>query len=377
MNKEKMVNAIETERLVLFPYTKENLALFNNDLLRFEKEFGVIYHGEELDHLLKDFLNKLEKEIAEDEEHYLFFTEFLIVLKENDHIIGSIDYKYVPQDGVTEVGYGLNPKYSGHGYMTEALKAFLTFGKEQGIRTVKADTLPDNVSSQNVLKKCGFRFTHEDKNLWWQTELQDSKDNEMIKNIVFDISNVLAPFRFKEYLAEKGFDGAMIKRIIKASAMTPYWTEFEKGKLTQEEAMNAFIGTDPDIADELHKAYDLCSGIMGRYDYTEGWIDALKEAGYKLYCITNFTPAGYEQCYDCISFIERFDGCVFSFREGVVKPDPAIYTILLDRYGLKAEECVFIDDTEENVRSAEELGLKGIVFKGYEDAAGKLAEITQ
>ena len=52
----------------------------------------------------------------------------------------------------------------------------------------------------------------------------------MIRNIVFDISNVLAPFRFKEFLAEKGFDGTMIKRIIKASAMTPYWTEFEKGK---------------------------------------------------------------------------------------------------------------------------------------------------
>ena len=199
----------------------------------------------------------------------------------------------------------------------------------------------------------------------------------MIKNIVFDISNVLAPFRFKEFLAEKGFDAAMIKRIIKASAMTPYWTEFEKGKLTQEEAMNAFISTDPDIADELHKAYDECSGIMGKYDYTGNWINMLKEAGYKLYCITNFTPAGYEQCYDCISFIERFDGCIFSFREGIAKPDPEIYKTLLSRYGLKAEECVFIDDTEENVLSAEKLGFTGIVFTGYEDAVARLNEIVK
>ncbi len=199
----------------------------------------------------------------------------------------------------------------------------------------------------------------------------------MIKNIVFDISNVLAPFRFKEYLAEKGFDGVMIKRIIKASAMTSYWTEFEKGKLTYEEAMNGFIGADPDIAAELHKAYDSCAGIMGKYDYTEDWIKALKDAGYRLYCITNFTPAGYEQCYDCISFVEKFDGGVFSFREGVVKPDPEIYKILLERYGLKAEESVFIDDTEENVRSAETLGFKGIVFTGYEDAVAKLAEIVK
>ena len=60
-----------------------------------------------------------------------------------------------------------------------------------------------------------------------------------------------------------------------------------------------------------------------------------------------------------------------------MKPDQEIYKILLDRYGLKAEECVFIDDTEENVRSAEKLGFKGIVFTGYEDAAGRLAQITQ
>ena len=117
------------------------------------------------------FLKKLEKEIADDPENYLFFTEFLIVLKENDRIIGSIDYKYAPKDGVTEVGYGMNKVYEGHGYMTEALSAFLKFGKEHGIKTVRADTLADNIRSQNVLLRCGFRFLYEDKNLWWEINL--------------------------------------------------------------------------------------------------------------------------------------------------------------------------------------------------------------
>ena len=171
MNREQMLDRIETERLVLFPYTGENLALFNSDLAKFEEQFGVVYQGEELDYLLKGFLQKLEQEIAQDPSNYLFFTEFLIVLKENDHVIGSIDYKYVPRSGVTEVGYGMNPAYTGKGYMTEALTAFLQFGRKHGIKTVRADTKPENVKSQNVLKRCGFRFLREDGNLWWEINL--------------------------------------------------------------------------------------------------------------------------------------------------------------------------------------------------------------
>lgn len=179
MHIEKMTDVIETKRLVLFPYTEENLALFNTDLSRFEEEYGVVYRGEELDHLLTGFLKKLEIEIAEDREHYLFFTEFLIVLKENSHIIGSIDFKYVPRDGVTEVGYGMNPAYTGRGYMTEALKAFLDFGKRLGVKIVRADTLKDNIKSQNVLKRCGFAYLYDDGNLWWEKILYEERNTEM------------------------------------------------------------------------------------------------------------------------------------------------------------------------------------------------------
>ncbi|MCR5664176.1 MAG: GNAT family N-acetyltransferase [Oscillospiraceae bacterium] len=171
MNRELMRGAIDTERLVLFPYTTESLSLFNRDLPRFEETYGVTYQGEELDELLKGFLLQLEREIAEDPENFLFFTEFLLVRREDGVILGSIDYKYVPREGVTELGYGLNPRHEGRGYMTEALRAFLDFGRSLGIKTVLADTLPDNLKSQRVLKKCGFRFLREDGNLWWEKDL--------------------------------------------------------------------------------------------------------------------------------------------------------------------------------------------------------------
>ena len=68
----------------------------------------------------------------------------------------------------------MNPKYEGRGYMTEALTAFLAFGKTLGIRRVQADTLKENIKSQNVLKRCGFRFLREDGNLWWEIELAEA-----------------------------------------------------------------------------------------------------------------------------------------------------------------------------------------------------------
>ena len=86
-------------------------------------------------------------------------------------MIGSIDFKYTPEDGTTEVGYGMNPAYTGHGYMTEALKAFLGLGKRLGIRKVLAETVRENVRSQNVLKRCGFRFLRDESSLWWEKDM--------------------------------------------------------------------------------------------------------------------------------------------------------------------------------------------------------------
>lgn len=68
----------------------------------------------------------------------------------------------------------MNPAYVGRGFMSEALTAFLDFGRSLGIRTVRADTRKDNVRSQNVLKRCGFRFLREEDNLWWEKDLREA-----------------------------------------------------------------------------------------------------------------------------------------------------------------------------------------------------------
>ncbi len=194
----------------------------------------------------------------------------------------------------------------------------------------------------------------------------------MIKNIVFDIGNVLADFRIGEFLAEKGFDAPRIRRIVKASVLSPYWEQFERADITEEEALRAFAGLDPEIGEDLRRAYSNIGGMLAVRDYAVPWIRGLKEAGYRVYYLSNYSKKAYDECRDSLVFLEYMDGGLLSYRERITKPDPAIYTRFLERFGLTAAECVFIDDTERNVAAAEALGFRGIVFESYEQAVRRL-----
>lgn len=195
----------------------------------------------------------------------------------------------------------------------------------------------------------------------------------MIKNVIFDIGNVLVDFRWKEYLVEKGFSPEIIKRIVMASVASPYWDEFDRGALTEAEAMDLFIKLDPGIEKELHEAYDSIVGMLRKRDDAIPWVKALKSAGYGVYYLSNYSRKAFEECSDTIDFIPYMDGGLLSFQELVIKPDPEIYKRLLERYNLVAEECVFIDDTEKNIVAARELGFYGIVHKSYEETRDELA----
>ncbi len=188
----------------------------------------------------------------------------------------------------------------------------------------------------------------------------------MIQNIVFDIGNVLADFRLKEFLADQGFDAAMIKRIIKASVLSPFWGQYERAELTAEEAFRGFASCDPEIDQELRKAYASVEGMLTIRPYAIDLVRKLKEAGYGVYYLSNYSEKAYRECGESLAFMPYMDGGLVSFQVGLTKPDPRMYRLLLERYRLQAEECLFVDDTEENVASARDLGFEGIVFQSLE-----------
>lgn len=185
----------------------------------------------------------------------------------------------------------------------------------------------------------------------------------MIRNIIFDIGNVLTDFRWKDFLADKGFNEEMTDRIARASVLTPLWAEVDRGVWDAEKLMQEFARKDPVIEPELRLAFGNVTGMVTKRDYAIPWIQNLRSHGYKVYYLSNFSGKAYEDCHDALDFIPFTDGGILSYREKIVKPDAEIYRLLLSRYSLNADESVFIDDTKENVDAAEALGIHGICFK--------------
>ena len=148
-------------------------------------------------------------------------------------------------------------------------------------------------------------------------------------------------------MQDKGFEDEMIDRIAKASVASPLWNEVDRGEWDMEKLMAEFVKLDPEIESELHQAYDNITGMVTKREYAIPWIEELKSKGYGVYYLSNFSDKAYEECREALDFLPYTDGGILSYRDKVIKPDERIYKLLLSRFGLKAEECVFLDDTRD------------------------------
>ena len=199
----------------------------------------------------------------------------------------------------------------------------------------------------------------------------------MIKNIIFDIGNVLSDFRWREFLLDKGFDKDMVERIGNASVLTDSWYEFDKGVLSDEEVVELFVKNDPEIAEDIHKAFDTVEGMVRLKPETFDWIHSLKSKGYKLYYLSNYSHKAEIWCPEATSFIPEMDGGILSYTVKMTKPDPEIYKLILERFSLNPKETVFIDDTLKNIEAAEKFGITGIQYIDKEQVHAALEKLLQ
>ena len=194
----------------------------------------------------------------------------------------------------------------------------------------------------------------------------------MIKNVVFDIGMVLIDFSWRECMRDCGIKEEDVMRVAQATVLSPYWNELDRGLLSEDEIVKNFVSLAPDLEDEIKRFFSIVTVSMPPFDYSEGWLRSVKERGYGVYILSNFSNHNFNVNLPRYTFLKHADGMIISYRYKTVKPERKIYECLLSEYGLDPEECVFIDDREDNIAAAKELGFSGIVFKSFEDASKKL-----
>ena len=160
---------IETPRLNITALTPDQLRLWTEDLNALEAELGCSYRAEPIAGFFKDIIEGQAAKAAQDPEHYLWHTFWFMIRKTDRFVVGSIDFKDVPVDGEVEIGYGLGKEYEHEGYMTEAADAFCRWAlSRDGVKSVIAETEPDNTASQNILLRCGFEEYSREETVWWR-----------------------------------------------------------------------------------------------------------------------------------------------------------------------------------------------------------------
>lgn len=197
----------------------------------------------------------------------------------------------------------------------------------------------------------------------------------MIKTVIFDIGNVLVNFNWREMYREKGLSGEIIKRVGEATILSSIWCEIDKGIMKYEDIVDSFVMLDKEMEKEIRMVLENTHGIVTKRDYAIPWICTLKSRGLKVLVLSNFGEKTFADCEDAMDFMPYTDGGILSYKEHLIKPQPEIYRLLLTRYDLKAGECVFIDDLQENVDAAIQEGIKGILFQNYEQANEELKSL--
>lgn len=198
----------------------------------------------------------------------------------------------------------------------------------------------------------------------------------MIKNIIFDVGNVLVDYTPAQYVKDRGYTVKEQKIIMEAIFDSTLWKEMDQGIHTAQEAIEGYIrNAPPAYHDLIVDAYAKVQDTIHEMPYAENWVKELKEKGYNLYILSNYSEELYHRTKDKMPFLPYMDGIVFSHQCHLIKPDKEIFRYLCNRYGLYPEESLFIDDNADNIRAAGECGISTILFEGYEDACRQLEKL--
>lgn len=199
----------------------------------------------------------------------------------------------------------------------------------------------------------------------------------MIKNLIFDCSDTLLRFGGLDWLREVTGDGERAMHIHRTMFLQPEWPIYDKGNMDGETIKKklraAFDERDRELGlqyfDMWYRKHTMIEGIPEL-------IRELKAKGYRLYVLSDY-PECFEYVWESFAdFFAIFDGRGVSYELHARKRERTAFPLMLERYGLCAGECCFVDDLYLNTDAATECGITAHLFSGVENLRKALAELN-
>lgn len=199
----------------------------------------------------------------------------------------------------------------------------------------------------------------------------------MIKNLIFDFGKVLVDYSF-DRIVDTFFDDEKELKAFKKIILSPEFID----KCDKEDIPFADIVKEaqqqyPQWAAQLQTFHDrYLDFVIGEMPGMRDLLTRYRDKGYKLYGLSNWCSVVYDVMRK-FDILQMLDGYVVSSDVHLIKPDPEIYRYLLNRFSLKADECVFADDKLPNVEGARAVGMKAILFKNAQQYEEELKPLLQ
>lgn len=201
-------------------------------------------------------------------------------------------------------------------------------------------------------------------------------DNK-IENIIFDLGGVLIDWN-PEYLYSKIFDQDQERMDwFLGNICTADWNIEQDGGRSFKEGTDLLLKQYPQYETWIRAFYVRWREMLkGEIEATVLILNKLNSFNeLKLYALTNWSVETFPVAEARFPFLKLFEGIVVSGMENTRKPFPEIYNILLNRYDLKADQCLFIDDNHDNVDAARQLGMVGVHFKSPDQLQEDLVKL--